>query len=305
MAAVLASELYNVASGRRDGVHSVLWFAISRRYNNPLFMTVVERLIMRLFWSRLHRSAFSNVLAVVFGAALFIFPSVLNGFPFLAADSSRYLTHTIRLWSSPFYGWFIYLCHFDTFIWGVAIVQNLVIAHLVLVVTRLHVPSKYCFPIFFGVATCLTAFSSLPYFSGLIMPDVFAAVMILALYFVLFRFSELYFAEKVYFLFLILFSAIVHFSNLPLALSMISIAAMLMLLFRYTWATISRRIGLALAPLALAMAGFFSRILSFIKYRTISGRSELFARKHDRIWAGASLSSSSMSIRWIQGLSVC
>jgi hypothetical protein len=212
---------------------------------------------MRFSPSRLVNKPAAEILAVVFGAALFMLPAMLNGFPFLAPDSTRYLPHAVRLWYSPFYGWFIYLLHFDAFIWGVVVGQSLILSHLVFVVTKLHVPKSYRLPIFLGLALCLTAFSSLPYFSGLIMPDIFTAIMVLTLFILAFKFSQLRKAEKIYFFFLAFLSTSAHFSHLPIAVAIVAVAAILLFFLRQPWQKVGWRIAGLLVPVMLAAGAFF------------------------------------------------
>src|SRR5208282_4698226 len=95
---------------------------------------------IRYSLARLHELPLSAPLAVLIGTVLFMLPALLNGFPFLDPDSSNYLTHEVRLWSSPFYGWFIFPLHSNTLIWGPVIVQSLLLSHIVFVVTRVNVP---------------------------------------------------------------------------------------------------------------------------------------------------------------------
>lgn len=195
--------------------------------------------------------------AIVFGAALFMLPAMLNGFPFLSPDSSRYLAHIVRLWSSPYYGWLIYPLHFDKFVWGVVIAQCLILSHMLLVVTRLHASPSHDKAVFVVLTICLTAFSSLPYFSGLIMPDIFAAIMFLALYLLVFHFGELSLGEKVYFLALASISVSIHFSHIPIAIPTIPVAAVLLYWLRRSGRLVATRVVLMTIPLMLAASAFF------------------------------------------------
>jgi hypothetical protein len=161
-------------------------------------------------------------LAVATGSIGFLIPALINGFPFVFPDSVDYLIFTPRLYRSPFYGLFIFFFHLNRFIWAPVIVQAFIASHLVWVLVRIHAGGSSV-RYFSLVVITLTCFSSLPFFVGFIMADVFTPIMILVFYILGFHLSALSRLEKLYFVLLGCVATAAHISHLTQALALFSL----------------------------------------------------------------------------------
>ena len=119
--------------------------------------------------------------AIVLGASWLSIPAFVNGFPFVFPDSVDYLVFTPRIYRSPFYGLLIFFFHLDRFIWGPVLAQALIASHLIWVLVR-NFAGEPKLAWFAFIVLTVGLFSSLPFFTGFIMPDFFTSVMILTFY---------------------------------------------------------------------------------------------------------------------------
>ena len=69
----------------------------------------------------------SALLMIAIGAIVLLIPAFINGFPLVYEDSVDYLIFTPRLYRSPFYGIFLFLFHWNRFIWVPIFAQALIV----------------------------------------------------------------------------------------------------------------------------------------------------------------------------------
>jgi hypothetical protein len=202
-------------------------------------MVLMERL------DRFARSSISTYFtawpSIFIMAVLFLLPALDNGFPFVGVDTSRYLgglglTHIPE--SRPiFYTWFTRT--FDLPIlnhslttqpawhlkgwspWPSVVVQSLITAWMICrfasAVFGLTSPSRMVL-----LALLLTLGTSLPWFVGQIMPDLFTSLMILALALLLFVQDRLPRPSRIILVLLIGMAVAFHQANLLVALWMLA-----------------------------------------------------------------------------------
>ena len=153
------------------------------------------------------------------GGFWFSIPALVNGFPFVFPDSVDYLVFTPRIYRSPFYGLFIFFFHLDRFIWAPVFAQALIASHLLWVFVRIYAgePKLGWFAL---IVLTLGLFSSLPFFTGFIMPDFFTSVMILVFYLLGFQAAALGRGERLYFVLLACVAISAHISHLPQAIAL-------------------------------------------------------------------------------------
>jgi hypothetical protein len=169
------------------------------------------------------------VVAILLGAWLFGIPAVLNGFPFIFPDSGDYLVLHPLLYRSPYYGLLITFFHWNRFIWLPIVMQCVVVSHLLWLLTRLVMghPSPKSFLLLAGL---LTAFSSLPFFTGFIMADIFTPVMFLIMYIIGFHYRSLPRQLLVYLFVLNCIATAAHISNLTLGIFLLVLFAFIVLI---------------------------------------------------------------------------
>ncbi len=129
----------------------------------------------------LSRKALGRSAALLLGLLALLVPALLNGFPLVFADSGGYLARpferTLALGRSAFYGLFLAAgIPFD--FWPNILIQAGLTVWIVRIVLReLGWPGPGVFVL---VMIALTVFTSLPWYAGQLMPDIFVPLAVLA-----------------------------------------------------------------------------------------------------------------------------
>jgi hypothetical protein len=183
---------------------------------------------------------------VALGALLLIWPALLNGYPLLFSDTGAFMAQTIvplMVWDKPYvYGPFLHLFHWRISLWGPLLAQGLIVSHLLWLVMRAVWPEArwWAHP---ALCAGLAQGTGLPWVVSLLMPDIFAPVLVLCVFLLGFT------APRGWLLgWLVLlggFAAAVHLSHLPLAAGLIVLVG----LVARRWTALAR----AAAPLLLAV----------------------------------------------------
>jgi hypothetical protein len=127
--------------------------------------------------------AYAKPLAIAAAGLLLSWPAFHNGFPLVTVDTAAYLEALgpgTAKDSAVFYGAFLRTFGSQS-LWPVVLLQGLIVAHL------LHLTLKAsCGALraeaYLWIVAWLAAFSSLPWFVSLILPDVMVGVMVLGLF---------------------------------------------------------------------------------------------------------------------------
>jgi len=207
-------------------------------------------------------------------------PAIVNGFPFVFADTGGYLArpfeHTLALGRSALYGLFL-ATGISLKFWPQAILQAALVIWLVAIVLRACVGSG---PLAFAAAvSSVILFSSLPWYAGTLMPDIFLPLAVLALYLLAFAQADLRRFEAPLLIAIVAFAMASHMSILVLT------AGLLLVFLVLRWAP-SRflmpwpRLDLPIAACACGVAlALFSNLAIAGKFAfTPGGSSFLFAR---------------------------
>jgi hypothetical protein len=181
--------------------------------------------------------------AIATGAVLLVWPALVNRYPIVFSDTHAFLVqagHPMMVWDKPFfYGPFLRAFHLDATLWGPLAAQGVVVS---LLLWRLRAAFAPPTPLF-HVALCagLAVASAAPWFVALLMPDIWAPVVVLALFLLGFD-PRLGRCGAVGLCVLGAFAIATHLSYLPLAVGVLAVV----LLLRGRW--------VALVPLAGALA---------------------------------------------------
>ena len=184
--------------------------------------------------------------------------ALYNGAPLVFADTISYALAAyqgrVPGMFSIFYSLFILPLHWGVSFWPVVFVQGAIIAHLLYLTARLTSPGISPAVMLLIIAS-LCIFSSLPWITGEIMPDLFTPVVLLGIFLLGWDNNHLSRAERLYVGALTAFAISTHLSHVPIALGLILLGLGLRsLVFR------ERIGGLALllsAPLAIALSLMF------------------------------------------------
>jgi hypothetical protein len=158
-----------------------------------------------------------------------VWVAVYNGYPLVWWDSGAYLQSSFLLDVPPsrpvFYGLFLLVTHWRLTLWGVVLAQSALVVYLV----RAVLENEGCAGVsgtrrdleLLGISACLAIGTSLPWFTGQVMADVFTGVCVLSLFHILLQPSPRRGSLAVGAL--LVLSLLVHFSHLPLAIALVAL----------------------------------------------------------------------------------
>ena len=190
---------------------------------------------------------------ILLGAALLMVPPLLNGFPFVFPDSTDYLTIAPQVFRLPFYGLFITFFHWNHFIWAPIIMQCLVVTHLLWLLVSLtsgQPTARHFLPLML----VMTGFTSLPFFTGWIMADIFTPIMFLTYYILCFHHRALSGWLRYYLFLLAGVATVAHVTNLSLGSGLFILLMLLLVIAHASRAQLRRSLILMGAPLLLAIS---------------------------------------------------
>ncbi|HEY4140228.1 MAG TPA: hypothetical protein VGM57_02375 [Pseudolabrys sp.] len=145
--------------------------------------------ISTLTWASAPTWAFAGAAMVLALMA----PALWNGFPLIFPDTGGYLLRPIEgdlaMGRSALYGLFLYLGIPLSF-WPNALLQSALTAWLIVLTMRTHGFSGKPW-LSLGIVVMLTVCTSLPWFAGQLMPDIFFFCAVLALNMLVFRSAQL------------------------------------------------------------------------------------------------------------------
>jgi hypothetical protein len=190
-------------------------------------------------------------LAVIVSLALLIAPALWNGFALLYWDSGGYLARwyegTLETSRAVVYGLML-TAGVPLSFWPVPLLQAAATLWLVALTLRAHGLGKRPL-LLLGIVAALSAATTLPWLTSMLLTDIFAGLGVLALYLVLLRPDALSRGERVGLIVLIAISAATHNATLALLLGLLAVAAVLGLLDRRRLPPV--RLARGLAALAL------------------------------------------------------
>ncbi|HEX5385652.1 MAG TPA: hypothetical protein VFW66_03010 [Gemmatimonadales bacterium] len=164
---------------------------------------------------------------------------------------------------------------FPATLYAVPLAQGLIVAFSVLLALRaagLASSATELVLLFLG----LSLFTSLPWYSGQLMPDLFSAVMVLLLYALLSGWDRLARWERIAAWLLLAGAIAAHLSNVPLYAALAVTAALGVRLLRGRWPC-ARRLALSVAgPFALAVSALAGSNYLFCGKLVLSESSDLF-----------------------------
>jgi hypothetical protein len=181
------------------------------------------------------RTATSCLVIYVVGTVLLCSAAIYNGYPLVYFDSGSYLRAFIELHNLPdrpvLYSIFLGLLHWRFSLWPVVIAQS---ALTVFVIERTIAYAIPRAPAAFtlGGLLLLTLTTSLPWFTGQIMPFMFAPLIVLLFYLLIVERDRLPRWEYLAFLLILCFSQGIHYTHIALTLGLIVFGGLIWLVFR-------------------------------------------------------------------------
>ena len=124
------------------------------------------------------------LLAVLTGAALLVWPALLNGYPILFSDTGGLLDMGLAGdmgWDKPWvYGPFLGLTSLGLTLWGPVAAQGLLLSHMLWLAQAVAAPPQPGRHV--ALCAVLAAGTAAPWFAALLMPDVFTPLAVLCLF---------------------------------------------------------------------------------------------------------------------------
>jgi hypothetical protein len=197
------------------------------------------------------------VAAILGGAIMLAWPAFLNGYPLVFSDTGGFLHQTLgplMLWDKPWvYGPVLHLFHWRVSLWLPLLAQGLVASHLLWLVQRAlrgqATAGRH-------LAVCLVAatLTAAPFTVALLMPDLFAPLLVLALFLLGPGRAALSAAETGWLMLLASIAIAAHLAHLPLAAAMVVMVFLLGLPRRRALADAAWVAAPAAAAVALLLA---------------------------------------------------
>ena len=189
--------------------------------------------------------------------ALLCSAAIYNRYPIVWPDTGTYL-HIVNVgFRSVFYSLFVFPAIVTRTLWTVVIAQSMLMAYLLRLVTRevFGIASRIRFV---GLIGALCIVSSLPWYTGFLMADIFAPMMVLGLFLMVFCADHLTPCQNGFVRIVTLVAALVHFSHLPVAIALIGTALVARFILRGRIPNPIPHLALPSAIVGVALAAMFA-----------------------------------------------
>ncbi len=225
--------------------------------------------------------------AIAGGAALLLWPVALNFYPIVFSDTSAFLRQTIlgaMVWDKPYiFGPLLHAFHWRISLWLPLLAQGLLLSWLLWLTQRMVLgraaPGRHLL-----LAAGLAAGTAAPWFAALLMPDILAPALVLAMVLLGFAGSRVGPAERIGLGVAATLAIAAHLSHLPVAAALVLVVGVL----RRAWRP---ALGCAL-PLLAAMA--------LLLATNLAGHGRLAISPHGAVFALARLVADGPAARTIE-----
>jgi hypothetical protein len=168
-------------------------------------------------------------IAIAAGAAMLVWPAFLNGYPLLFSDTGGFLAQTLvplMIWDKPWiYGPLLHLAHWRISLWLPLAAQALLLSHLLWLTGRVLWGARPWWHL--AVCAAAAALTTAPFTIALLMPDVFAPLVLLCLFLLGFASDRLSRLEALWVGLVATLGIAAHLSHLPLALALVVLGALM------------------------------------------------------------------------------
>ena len=182
--------------------------------------------------------------------------ALYNGAPLVFSDTISYALAAyegqVPGMYSMFYSLFILPLHWGVSFWPIVFGQGGIIAHLLYLTARFTLPGISP-AIMLLVIAGLCVFSSLPWITGEILPDVFTPVVLLGIFLLAWGDDRLSRPEMLYVGILTTFAISTHLSHAPIAIGLIVLALLIRVFVFRDQIRIGRLALMLTAPVAIAL----------------------------------------------------
>jgi hypothetical protein len=188
--------------------------------------------------------------------------ALFNGAPLVFSDTLSYSTAAfegeVPGLFSIFYSAFILPLHQGVTFWPVIFIQAAILGHLLYLTARAVTSGKISHIDMTVIVFALAVFSSLPWVTGEVLPDVFTAVVLLGLFLLAFAENELSRTELISVGILTTFAISTHLSHVPIATGLILLCIGLRVFVSGSRKQIWRWTARLVLPLVIAVASMMA-----------------------------------------------
>ena len=220
--------------------------------------------------SKLARSSWAQFLGFVIAGCFLLWISIFNGYPIVYPDTGQYLvdsfTFEVPSFRTIYYPIFMRLTSLGLTPWLVVIAQSaitiFVLYECLKFVLKQNGSSRPRSPLLLAVVLCLACGTALPWYVGQLMPDIFAGLLFLCMFLLLYH-RRLSAGKSVALALVVAISIASHLSHLVIS-CVILVAIGILGAFRRTrcfWPTRSKK-QIALFVVTPILAGSFAVALS-------------------------------------------
>jgi hypothetical protein len=167
-----------------------------------------------------HKPAIFILTISAMSAALLI-PTIINGFPFVFADTATYLRAVVQFIApqdrSIYYSFFCLFFHWTISPWPVVVVQAALVSVMICLVAKAVFDIREPLSLI-AISVLLSATTSLPWFVGQIMPDIFTACLALGVILITLGWHSMQREERWFALMIIPVCVSFHYGNVAVVL---------------------------------------------------------------------------------------
>ncbi len=213
------------------------------------------------------------LLVIIFGSLMLQRLSYINGFPLTMGDSGGYITRAfsqeINHHWALFYSLFIRVFSLGESLWWVAVVQNFILSFLIFRIFTLVFDFSLKTSIYFIISLVILYFAStLPYFSNLLMSDIFLSIGVLVLVCILLlpRLN----AEVIFYGLLLAMGVLAHISHIVIILGIVFVLILMTLISHFRGSLNIKKVKpkIAFITISLLIASYiFSPIVNSFFYK--------------------------------------
>lgn len=161
----------------------------------------------------------SFVLTIIAGSIILSAVALVNGYPLVFPDTGINLAQALEFRGAfsrpPYYSLFLLPIHLKISLWPVVFVQGAITAGVLYLVIRTIFPRKASLR--YLLITCFLAiFTSLPWHTGQILPDLFTGILILTVYLIVFGWDDFGRWARLFIIFILFAATAFHYSHLLL-----------------------------------------------------------------------------------------
>lgn len=165
-----------------------------------------------------------TVLVLLAGTVLLSAPAIFNGFPLIFSDTGAYLTTafdgSLPLGRPVGYGLFLRYTGVGLWVWLPVLVQGFLLTGLMLRTAIVVLGKHPTLPASALTLSLLALFTGIGWYSGQLMPDIFVAGLVLAIFLLLYD-RKLHIAGKLMLVVLVYWFTFSHYSHVSLSLALL------------------------------------------------------------------------------------